>query len=92
MAIFVWNFGLVVSTSALAGLGGLAASAIVLDISEIIQFIDHNKSSSILQLIKWKSRDLQKLLRYFDKTTTSVSNLSKIVDVFLVIFVLCSKD
>ena len=92
MPIFVWNFGLVVSTSALAGLGGLAASAIVLDISEIIQFIDHNKSSSILQLIKWKSRDLQKLLRYFDKTTTSVSNLSKIVDVFLVIFVLCSKD
>ena len=92
MPIFVWNFGLVVSTSALAGLGGLAASAIVLDISEITQFIDHNKSSSILQLIKCKSRDLQKLLRYFDKTTTSVSNLSKIVDVFLVIFVLCSKD
>ena len=45
MPIFVWNFGLVVSTSALAGLGGLAASAIVLDVSEITQFIDHNKSS-----------------------------------------------
>ena len=37
----------------------------VLDISEITEFFDYEKSSCILQLIKVRSRDLQKLHKYF---------------------------
>ena len=36
---------------------GLSATAAVLDISDIIQFFDHDKLSSISQLIKGKFRD-----------------------------------
>ena len=38
----------------------------VLDISDILQFLEHDKLSSISQLIKCKLRDLQKLLKYFN--------------------------
>ena len=46
----------------MAGTGRFAGTVGVLDISDIIQYLDHDKSSSISQLIKGKSRDLQKLL------------------------------
>ena len=62
----------VVSTE---GTGGLVGTAGGLDISNIMQCLDHDKSSSISQLIKSKSRGLQKLLKYFNRTTTSASNI-----------------
>ena len=39
------------------GTGGLAGNAGVLDISDIIQYLDYDKSISTSQLIKGKSRD-----------------------------------
>ena len=71
---------------------GFPASGAVLDISDIIYFFVHLKSSSISQLIKCKSRNLQKLLKYFNRATTSVSNLLAITSVSPVIFALYSKD
>ena len=47
----------------------------VLGISDITQYFDHVNSSSISQIIKGKSRDIQKLFKYFNKTTTSAFNL-----------------
>ena len=47
----------------------------ILDTSDITQYLDHCQSSSILRLNKGKLRNLQKLLKYFNGTTTSVSNL-----------------
>ena len=44
----------------------------VLDISDMTQFF---KSSSISRLINGESRDLQKLLKDFNGTTTSASNI-----------------
>ena len=54
---------------------GLADTSGVLDVSEITQSFNYDKSSSISQLIKSKSRNLQKLLKYFNGTATSVSNV-----------------
>ena len=54
---------------------GLAGTSGVLDISQITQSFNHDKSSSISQLIESKSRNLQKLLKYFNGTTTSMSNV-----------------
>ena len=70
--------------------GGLAAIAAVLDISEIIHFRNSDKSSSILRLIKWKSRDLRKLLKYFSGASTSGSNVLSLGAV-PIIFVLYAK-
>ena len=39
----------------------------VIDISYSIHFSDHEKSSSISELINSKSRNLQKLLKFFNK-------------------------
>ena len=44
----------------------------LLSSSDNTQHFDHDKLSSISQLIKDKSRDLQKLLKYFNGITTSV--------------------
>ena len=63
----------------------------VLYISDIKQYFDHDKSSSISQLIQSKLRDLQKLDNYFNGTTTSVSNILLLFGVFLINFVLYSK-
>ena len=49
-------------------------TASVLDISEIKQSFYHDKSSSISELMKDKSRYLQKLLKFF-RTTTFVTNV-----------------
>ena len=47
----------------------------VLYISDITQFFDHDKFSSISQLSNRKERDLQKLLKYFNAKTISSYNL-----------------
>ena len=54
------------------GLGRLATTAAVLHISEIIHSFEYDESSSISQLIKGKSRNLQKLLKYFNGTTQAL--------------------
>ena len=91
ITFFILNIAPVVSVALLAGLCGLTATSAVPDISEIIQFLDHDNSSYILQLNKEKSRDLQKLLKYFNGTKTSVSNLLSSAGVLPMIFVLDSK-
>ena len=63
----------------------------VLHISDIMQFFDHFKSSSILQLIKSKSRNLQKLLKYFNGTSTSASIIVLSAGVLPINFALCSN-
>ena len=57
-----------------------------------MHYLDHYKSISISQLINGKSRDLQKLRKYFNRTTTSASNVLLSIDVLLIIFILYSKD
>ena len=74
------------------GLGRLATTAAVLDISEIIHSFEYYESSSISQLIKGKSRNLQKLLKYFNGTTGSVSNVLLLLGMPPIIFILYSKD
>ena len=59
--------------------------------SNITQYLDLDKTSYISQLIKGKSRD-QKLLNYFDRTTTSASNLLSLFGVLSINFVLYSKN
>ena len=87
--MFFQNLGEVV---AFAPTGGFPATAAILDISDTTQYFDHDKSSSISQLIKGESRDLQKLLKYFNGTTTSASDILLSFGVLLIIFVLYSKD
>ena len=53
----------------------------------ITQFADHVKVSSTSQLIKGISRDLQKLLRYFNGAISSIS-IHLLLSVWPVIFVL----
>ena len=53
---------------------------------------DHGKSTSISQLIKGKWRNLQKLLKYFNETTTSTSNVLLSAGALHIILVLYSKD
>ena len=50
-------------------------TAVVFDISDIAQFFEHGKSSSVSQLSKDKPRDLQKLLKYFRGTLTVLSGI-----------------
>ena len=73
----------VLNVASVTGTGGLAPGLVgtsgVLDISDITQFFYHDKSSSIFQLLKGKSRDLQKLLKYFNGITTSAFNLLLII-------------
>ena len=94
MVLFIWIHALVVTAGAFAidGLVTGFASISGVFISDIMQFFDHNKSSSISQLIKGKSRYLQKLLKYYNGTTTSVSNVLLLAGVLPIIFALYSKD
>ena len=59
------NVAISVSVAFVAVLGGLPATEGALDLLEITLLFDHDKSSSILQLIKDKSRYLQNLLSSF---------------------------
>ena len=70
---------------------GLASISGMLNTSDILQFFDHHNLSFSSQLINSKSRDLQTLLRYFNKTTTYVSNVLLLIVVFPIIFVSHSK-
>ena len=54
---------------------GLAATAAVINISYIIRSFYHDKLSSISRLIKGKSGDLQKLIKYFIRSTIYVANV-----------------
>ena len=80
LALFQWNVSSQVDAHGIRSLGrlvfGLEGTSGVLYIFDIINFVDHDKSSFISQLIKEKSRDFQKrLLMYFKGTTTSVPNI-----------------
>ena len=57
------------SVASLAAWVVVVAAEAVLDVPDFIEPLDHKKSSSISQLIKGKSRDLQELLKYFNETT-----------------------
>ena len=75
MALFIRNVAPVVSVAWLRWLGelafGLAKTSGVLHISVITQVFVHFKLSSISQVINGKSRDLQKIPKYFNGTITS---------------------
>ena len=88
----MWNVAPVVYVDSMARTGRLAGTAGILDISDIIQHLDHDKSSSISQLIKGKLRDLQKLLKKFNRITTSASNILLLFGVNPITFVLYSGD
>ena len=93
---FIRNIVLVVSTAATSRTGGLASvltgTADITDIPDITHSLDHDKSSSISQLMTGKSRDLQKLLKYFKGTATSAFNILLSSGVLPLNFVLYSKD
>ena len=96
MTLFTWNFASVVAVAATSETDGLAflllATLSVLDISDITQFFVHLKSSSISHLINGKSRDFQKLLKYFNGIATSASNILLSFDVLPIVFIFYSKD
>ena len=54
-------------------------------------FFDHEKSSSVSQLLNSKWRDFQKLLKYFNETTAFASNVL-LSGALHITFVLSSKD
>ena len=95
MSLFICNVAPVACIAATAGTSGLAhglpAIPGVIDISVIILPFDHSRTSSASQLINGKSKDLQKLLKYFNGTTTSASNILLLFDVLPISFVLYSK-
>ena len=94
--LFISNVPSVVDHSATCAIDELAVQLVetsaLLNISDITQSSDHLKSSSISQFFKDKSIDLQKLLKYFNGTTTSLSNTSLLAGVIPNTFFLFSKD
>ena len=66
LVLLIWNVAQVVYLDGLSATGGIAfgvpAILGVIDISDIMQSFNHDKSSYISQLINGKSRDLRKLL------------------------------
>ena len=77
MVLFIWNVSPAVCvdwTRLVSELQAELAGALgVFGISEIMQ--PSSKSKSVSQLIKGKSRDFQKLLKYFNWTATFVSTV-----------------
>ena len=93
LALFTWNVALFAEVATSYLTGSVFGTALdVLDVSDITQYLDCDKSSSISQLIKDKSRALQKLLNYFNGTKTCASNLPPLLGVLPFNFVLNSKD
>ena len=78
-ALFIWNVTTFACIADTSWTGGLASGfPVILDfinIWDIIHSSDYDKSSFISQLINGKWRDLQKLLKYFNGTATSASNV-----------------
>ena len=72
LTLFLWNVPPVVVVATSCS-GGSPTALKGLDISDITQFFIHLKSSSMSQLINGKKIYLQKLLKYFNGTTASVS-------------------
>ena len=72
--------------------GGSPTALNVFDISDITQFFVNLKPSPISQLIHGKSRNLQKLLKYFNGTTTSASNILSLFGVFPIIYIRYLKN
>ena len=95
LELVIWNIVSVVCVAALVWAGGLAFgladTAVALDISDITEFFGHDKTSSTSHLIKEKLRNLQKLFKYFNETTTYVSNILLPAAVSPFIFSLYSK-
>ena len=89
--MFIRNVASVVCVVYTAGTGRLAGNAGVVDILDVMKFPDHEKPSSISELSKGKSRDIQKLLKYFNGTTSSVSNILLSFAVLHIMFGLYSK-
>ena len=87
LALFTLNVAIIVDVPTCLT-SGLPAKLDVLDISDIIYSFIHFYT----QLIKYKSRYIQKLLKYFNGATNSVSNILALCVVFFAIFVLCSID
>ena len=92
----IWNVILVVCIAATSPASGLASGnggiLGIIDISDIIHSFDHDKSISISQIVNGKSRDLQKLPKYYNGTTISASNILSLFDVLPINFVPYSKD
>ena len=92
--LFILNNALVIDVAEACAIGGTAAGLVsisdVLNVSDIMQFLDYDKSSFISQLIEYKSRDLQKLLKNY-VTKTSVPNVLLSIVVFTIAFFLHSK-
>ena len=76
MALFIWNDALVVDIAASAKANrlafGLPANEAVLYTSDDMKVLVQDKSTSISQLTKGKLKDFQKLIKYFNGTTSSV--------------------
>ena len=76
LALFVRNVDAVADVARTYWKGetasGLTAVSGVLDILDVTQLLDHYKARSTSQLIRGKSKDLQALLRYFIRATTSI--------------------
>ena len=84
------------SVASLSGTGGLAfglpAIIGVIGISDIVHSFANDKSSPTSQLMKGWWSDLQKLLKYFNGTTTFASNILLLFGVLPINFVFYSKD
>ena len=72
LTLFLWNVAPVVVVATSCS-GGSSTALKGLDISDITHFSVHLKSSSMSQLINGTKIYLQKLLKYFNGTTASVS-------------------
>ena len=89
-----WKFDIIINRQSdrhVVSVGLAPPTSGALDMSDITHYFDHVKSSSISQIIKSKTRDLQKLLKCFNGTTTSAFNLLLLFDMLRIIFVLYSK-
>ena len=71
---------------------GLAGTSEVLYISDIMLSFNHDKSISISDLVNGELRCLQKLLKYFNGTSSSAFNVLLSFGMLPINFVLYSKD
>ena len=92
----IWNVAAILCiarTSWTCGLAyGFGGTLDIIAISDTTYSFDHDKLISISQLIKEKLRDLQKLLKYFNRATTSMSNILLSFCLIPINFVLYLKD
>ena len=70
----------------------VATTGVVRYTLDIMQSLDYDKSSPISKLIKENPEDLQKLLKYSNEKTTSLTYISFSVGMLHIILVLYLKD